>query len=120
MHPSIFIPKPNKDHKAAKGWRSINLINCIGKLAEKVVAAELQEAGLFHKGQYGGIKGRSVLEVDKRGLRQPDYLHLIKNSYTTQYKTKIANPLEESYIVLIYSAKPHLPPLRRKLCMRTV
>lgn len=40
----VFIPKPNKDHKVAKGWRPIKLINCIGKLAEKVVADELQVA----------------------------------------------------------------------------
>ena len=64
----VFIPKPNKDHKAAKEWRPINLINCIGKLAEKVVADKLQEPGLFHKGQYGGIKGRSALEVMTRAL----------------------------------------------------
>ena len=59
----VFIPKPNKGHKATKGWRPIILINCIGKLAEKVVVDELQEAGLFHKGQYGGIKGRLAVEV---------------------------------------------------------
>ena len=59
----VFIPKLNKDHKAAKGWRPINLINYVGKLIEKVVTDELQEAGLFHKGQYGGIKGRSALEA---------------------------------------------------------
>ena len=41
----VFIPKLDKDHKAAKGWRPINLINCIRKLAEKVVANELQGAG---------------------------------------------------------------------------
>ena len=64
----VFIPKPNKDHKAAKGWRPITLINCIGKLAEKVVADELQEAGLFHNGQYGRIKGRSALEAMMRAL----------------------------------------------------
>ena len=57
----VFIPKPNKNHKVAKGWRPINLINCIGKLAEKVIADELQEAGLYHKGQYGGVKGRSAV-----------------------------------------------------------
>ena len=34
----VFIPKPSKDHRVAKGWSPINLINCIGKLAEKVVA----------------------------------------------------------------------------------
>ena len=45
----VFILKPKKDHKTAKGWRPINLINCIRKLAEKVVADELQEAGLFYK-----------------------------------------------------------------------
>ena len=64
----VFIPKLNKDHKVAKGWRPINLINCIGKLAEKVVADELQTASLFHKGQYGGIKGRSALEAMTRAL----------------------------------------------------
>ena len=64
----VFIPKPNKDHKAAKGWRPINLINWVGKLAEKVVADGLQEAGLFHRGQYGGIKGRSALEAMTRAL----------------------------------------------------
>ena len=64
----VFIPKPNKDHKAAKGWRPINLINCIGKLAEKVVADELQEAGLFHKEQYRDIKGISALEAMTHAL----------------------------------------------------
>ena len=46
----VFIPKPNKDYKPAKGWRPINFIHCIGKLVEKVVTDELQEAGVFHKG----------------------------------------------------------------------
>ena len=49
----IFIPKPNKDHQAAKGWRPINLINCVGKLVEKVIEDELQEAGLFTEGNTG-------------------------------------------------------------------
>ena len=57
---AVFILKPNKDHQAAKGWRPI--INCIGKLAEEVIADKLQEADLFHRGQYGGIKGRLALE----------------------------------------------------------
>ena len=41
----VFIPKPSNDHTQLKSWR---LINCIGKLEEKVVADELQEAGLVH------------------------------------------------------------------------
>ena len=62
----VFIPKPNEDHKAAKGWRPINHINYIGKLAEKLVTGELQQAGLFHRGQYGGVKGfgGNVASVD--------------------------------------------------------
>ena len=38
-----------EDHRAAKGWRPINFINCIGKLAEKVVAENLQERGYSTK-----------------------------------------------------------------------
>ena len=63
----VFISKPGKDHRAAKGWRPINLINCIGKLAENVVADELQEAALFHGGYQGkvsiGSHGESPNEI---------------------------------------------------------
>ena len=43
----VFTPKPNQDHRAAKGWRPINLINCIGKLAEKVDAGADEGAAGF-------------------------------------------------------------------------
>ena len=59
----VMIPKPGKDHKHVKGWRPINLINCVGKLGEKVVANKLQEGGLLHWGQYGAVKGRSATEA---------------------------------------------------------
>ena len=61
-----MIPKPGKDHKATKGLRPINLINCIGKLGEKVVADRLQLAGLFHKHQFGSVTGRSATEAALR------------------------------------------------------
>jgi len=61
-----MIPKPGKDHKSTKGWRPINLINCIGKLEEKVVAERLQEARLFHRYQFGSGKGRSAVEAALR------------------------------------------------------
>ena len=32
----VMIPKPRKDHEKTKGWRPINLINCISKLGEKM------------------------------------------------------------------------------------
>ena len=43
----VMIPKPRKDHEKTKEWRPINLINCIGKLVEKVVADMLQGCGLL-------------------------------------------------------------------------
>jgi len=59
----VMIPKLGKDHNKTKGWRPINLINCIGKLGEKVVANRLQESGLLHKHQFGLVKRRSATEA---------------------------------------------------------
>ena len=46
-----------------KNWRPINLINCVGKIGEKVVADCLQEVPCVHDGQYRGRKHRMVTEV---------------------------------------------------------
>ena len=62
----VMIPKPGKDHNTTKGWRPMNLINCVGKLGEKVIANRLQEAGLFHQHQFGSVKGRSAIEAVTR------------------------------------------------------
>ena len=59
----VLIPKPGRDLTVTKSWRPINLINCIGKLGEKVVADHLQDAHLLHHHQFGAVKGRSALEV---------------------------------------------------------
>jgi len=64
----VLIPKPGRDLTKTKSWRPINLINCIGKLEEKVVADQLQEANLLHHHQFGGVKGRSALEVVFRAV----------------------------------------------------
>ena len=34
----VLIPKPGRDLTLTKSWRPLNLINCVGKLGEKVVA----------------------------------------------------------------------------------
>lgn len=39
----VFIPKPGKNTGEARSWRPISLINCMAKLAEKVVADALQD-----------------------------------------------------------------------------
>jgi len=62
----VMISKPGKDHGKTKGWRPINLINCVGKLGEKVVADRLQESGLLHRHQFGSVKGRSAIEAALR------------------------------------------------------
>ena len=59
----VFIPKPNRALAHLKAWRPITLINCIGKLGEKVVADELQQAGLLHRQQFGSVKGRSAIDA---------------------------------------------------------
>ena len=60
---AVLIPKSSRDLTKTKSWRPINLINCVGKLGEKVVADALQEEDLLHGHQFRGAKGRSALEA---------------------------------------------------------
>jgi len=54
-----MIPKAGKDHMRVKEWRPIVLANTIGKLAEKIIAQELQERHeLWHRRAFAGRKGR--------------------------------------------------------------
>jgi len=58
-----MIPKPGKDHTAVKGWRPIVLANTVGKLAEKLVALELQQhKELWHERAFAGRKGRGAMD----------------------------------------------------------
>ena len=59
----VFIPKLGKDHTQLKARRPITLINCIGKLGEKVVVEELQTGNLLHRLQFGCVKGRSAIDA---------------------------------------------------------
>ena len=61
----VFIPKPGCDITLTKSWRPLNLINCIGKLWEKVVADRIQDfrGELFHHLQFGSVRGRSAVDV---------------------------------------------------------
>ncbi|GJE94756.1 hypothetical protein PsYK624_109280 [Phanerochaete sordida] len=56
---TVVIPKPNKpDYSRAKAYRPIVLLNCLGKLLEKVIARRMQfdsqKYGLMHPCQFGG------------------------------------------------------------------
>ena len=56
----VFILKPGRDLTLTKSWQPLNLINCVGKLGEKVVADRIQDYGgeLFHHLQVGSMRGR--------------------------------------------------------------
>ena len=61
----VLIPKPGRNLTQTKNWRPLNLINCIGKLGEKVVADRIQKEGssILHHQQYGSGRGRSAVNV---------------------------------------------------------
>ena len=64
----ILLEKPNKrDHTLVKSYRVISLLNCLGKVVEKVVAEQLSQFceanGKFHKGQMGARKYRSAIDA---------------------------------------------------------
>ena len=64
----ILLRKPNKsDYSITKSYRVISLLNCLGKVAEKVAAtaiANFCEANeLLHKGQFGCRKRRSAIDA---------------------------------------------------------
>ena len=61
----VLIPNPGRNLTHTKNWRPLNLINCMGKLGEKVVADRIQEEGssILHHQQYGSVRGRSAMNV---------------------------------------------------------
>jgi Reverse transcriptase (RNA-dependent DNA polymerase) len=64
----ILLRKPNKsDYSIAKSYRVISLLNCLGKVAEKVATTAIanfcETNELLHKGQFGCRKQRSAIDV---------------------------------------------------------
>ncbi|KAF8622194.1 hypothetical protein AX15_007303 [Amanita polypyramis BW_CC] len=65
---TVVIPKPKReDYTKPKSFRPIALLDCIGKLLSKVLAARLQDEALkfdlLHPLQFGGIKQRSTTDA---------------------------------------------------------
>ena len=61
----VLIPKPGRDLTQTKNWRPLNHINCVGKLARKVMADRIQAEGqqILHHQHYGWVPGRSAVDV---------------------------------------------------------
>lgn len=71
----VLLRKPNKiDHSQVKSYRVISLLNCLGKVAEKVVADLLSEwcesSGKLHQGQMGSRKQRSCIDAVARVMNK--------------------------------------------------
>ena len=76
-----MIPIPGKDRALVKSWRQITLSNTIGKLAEKLVAEEVQShAKLWHEAAFAGRKGRVAMDsvmLAKNMLEENDDLRMV-------------------------------------------
>ena len=64
----VTIPKPGQDdYSLAKSYRCISLLNCLGKMVEKVaamlVSAHCERVRGFHPGQYGCRTRRSAVDA---------------------------------------------------------
>lgn len=64
----ILLRKPNKpDYTAVKAYRVINLLNCLGKVVEKIaadaIARHCETMGVLHPGQMGSRKQRSAIDT---------------------------------------------------------
>ena len=73
----ILLRKPNKlDYTQVKSYRIISLLNCLGKVAEKVVAELIAEwcelSGSLHQGQMGCRKQRSCIDAVARVMTKTE------------------------------------------------
>jgi len=71
----VVVPKSNKpDYGVAKVYRVITLLNCFGKVVEKVAANEIAEQceqrQLLHDGQFGCRKRRSAIDAVGRLMKR--------------------------------------------------
>jgi len=71
----VVILKPNKpDYGIAKAYRVITLLNCLGKLVEKVaanaIAEKCERERLLHDGQFGCRKRRSAIDAVGRLMKR--------------------------------------------------
>ena len=68
-----MIPKPGRNRALVKSWRPITLSNTIGKLAEKLVAEEVQShEELWHEPAFAGRKGRGAMDSVMLAKNMPE------------------------------------------------
>jgi hypothetical protein len=65
---TVVLPKPNRpDYTRAKAYCPIVLLNCLGKLFEKILANrmqyEAQKYAAIHPAQFGGTMQHSTIDA---------------------------------------------------------
>jgi len=105
-----IIPKPNKiDYKTPKVYRPIALLNCLGKIIEKILANRLsyyaEKHSLLHEEQMGGRKQRSAVDTALRltheiqKARSKGYVSLclmldVKGAFDNVSKERLLNTMK--------------------------
>ena len=63
----VLIPKPKRVRTQVKAWRVISLLNCLGKVIEKLAAGLISDwceaRGTLHPGQLGCRRGRGAIDA---------------------------------------------------------
>ena len=63
----VILKKPNRKATIPKSYRVVSLLNCLGKVAEKIIATRLsyiaENSDLLYEDQIGGRRQKSAIDV---------------------------------------------------------
>lgn len=115
----IVLPKPKKpDYSQPKAYRVISLLNCLGKISERIIAQRLgylaETTNLLHPSQLGGRKKKSAvdtalllvnkIESDKASKLQTSTIFLdIKGAYDHVSKERLLQILHSLQLPCLLS-----------------
>lgn len=106
-----ILPKPNKpDYSVPKAYRIITLLNCLGKVGERIMAQRLsflaETTNLLHHSQIGGRLKKSAIDAallltnevqsnKKRGWKTSTLFIDIKGAYDHVAKNRLLKILQD-------------------------
>jgi len=64
---SVILKKSNRKATISKSYRVVSLLNCLGKVAEKIIATRLsytaENSDLLYEDQIGGRRQKSAIDA---------------------------------------------------------